>query len=122
MKYLNARGQPAADPDPTHPVAPIDPLDFERCQARTGSHPGRRNPHGRVRLPNPNDPTAPQRYAAARSLPPLPQCPNKPTMVMVENKVRDGHGKIHSMTLCDDCYKILLNTQGPDYAHATPLE
>lgn len=94
--FKNAHGQEAAPPDssPSDQDLHIDPLDFERCQVVFGA-----------------------RDAVNR-----PPCDRPPTYVMVENEPRSSHGKIHSMTICDQCAKGVMAAQGPNYALFTPLK
>jgi hypothetical protein len=119
--YYNAKGEPAAEPDLDPPALhnpalpsndPIEPLNFEQCQAPRGPAP---------RAPTFKALTPEQHVQVAKILLKGKQCLNKPTVVMVENEPRSSHGKIHSMTLCESCRDYVLRTQGQDYALFTPL-
>lgn len=80
-------------------------IDLTACQAPTSLAPDR---HSRMRCFTWVD-------RAAGTMKPTPA-----TCVIVENKPRPN-GAIGGMALCDRCYKMVLATQGPNYAKATPL-
>lgn len=108
MAFKNAHGQEAAPPQPPPADGPFkgDPhraipeLDFKRCQ--TVFLMPTRGSDGQIH-------TSDQR------------CDRPPAYVMVENQPRSSHGKIHSMTICDQCARGVLASQPPDYALFTPL-
>jgi hypothetical protein len=53
--------------------------------------------------------------------PGLERCTKKPSVIATENKPGKD-GRKGSMSLCDDCAKVLVEQLGPSYATMTPIE
>ena len=78
----------------------LTPPDLNRCQAE--------KPNGNT-------------FMTCGGLPAMERCDAKPAVIVTEAKP-GADGLCGSMSLCNDCWKVLLRQCGPDFAYARPIE